>query len=267
MKAPAGLMAGLLGIWLTGAAGILAAQEPEPAAFPVPSSPLIEEAPASPWLGEGLRAELKAPTMVMLSAPLAGVVTEVRVRDGETVTQGQILVRLDERLHALRLSSARAEREKAEIQLSLAERLHSLGSRGARDVEMARAQYQVAESEVLLAQEILNRCRITAPFTGTVTQLEVKVNQHLPEGAPLLEVAEAGSMELEFMMPSTWIARLQPGALFQVRVDETGETYSAEMLRHGGKVDPLTQSIRVYGRLTGDSSGLKPGMSGTVVTQ
>jgi RND family efflux transporter, MFP subunit len=229
------------------------------------ASPLAGQEEVSPWLGEGLRVELKAPTMVMLSAPLAGVVTEVRVRDGEKVERGALLVRLDERLHSLRVSSARAEREKAEIQLRLVERLHALGSRGARDVEMAQAQYQVAEAEVLLAQEMLNRCRITAPFSATVTELSVKVNQHLPEGAPLLELAEVGPMELEFMMPSTWLTRLAPGADFQVRVDETGLVYPAEVLRHGGKVDPVTQSIRVYGRLTGDSSHLKPGMSGTVL--
>ena len=211
-----------------------------------------------------LRVELRAPVMVMLSAPVAGRLAEIRVKDGNSIRKGDLLVQIDDRLPVLRLAAAAAARDQAATQLRLAERLHQLGSRGALDVEMAQAQLRGAEAERKMAQEMVNLCKVIAPWDGWVTQLEAKENQHVPEGAPLLEAASAGPMEVEFMMPTAWLAFLQPGAVFTVQVDEAAAC-PAELVRLGGKVDPLTQSIRAYGRLTGDTQGLLPGMTGTVL--
>ncbi len=222
--------------------------------------------------GEGLRpeghlrVELKAPGMVMISAPVAGRIVELAVQDGQSFHKDQLLLRFDDTLARLRLEAAEAARDQAGSQLRLAEKLYQLNSRGAQDVEMARAQFKGAEAERGLAEELVNRCRVTAPWNGRVTQLEVKEHQYLPEGAPLLELAADGPMEIEFMMPSAWIPSFQPGAAFEVMVEETGQKYPATVTRLGGKVDALTQSIKVYGRLSGGTAGLLPGMSGTVIS-
>lgn len=226
---------------------------------------LQAQSPEYGGLGSELRAELRAPDLVMLSAPAAGRLAAVNVKDGEPIATGQVLIQIDDTLPRLRLDMAIAARDQAGTQLRLAEKLYDLGSRGALDVEMARAHYRGAEAEMNLAAEMVNLCQVKAPWNGRVTRLEVVEHQHVPEGAPLLEVAREGPMEVEFMMPSSWLTRLLPGSPFEVRVDETGQNYPAELLRLGGKVDPVTQSIRIYGRLKGRPEGLVPGMSGVVV--
>ncbi|UQZ90459.1 hypothetical protein C4J81_15090 [Deltaproteobacteria bacterium Smac51] len=217
------------------------------------------------WLDGGLRVELRAPVMVMLSAPVGGRLTEVPVRDGDEVREGDLLAQVDDRLHLLRRDAAKGARDQAATQLKVVKKLHSLGSRGALDVQMAQAQFDSAEAEMKMAEEMVTLCRIQAPWNGRISQLEVKPFQHVAEGMPLLEISQEGPMEVEFMMPSAWIAVLRPGAVFSVQVDETGQTYSAEIDRLGGKVDPLTQSIRVYGHITGRADGLLPGMTGLVI--
>lgn len=219
------------------------------------------------WPETELRVELRPPAMVMLSAPVGGRLEEVLVEDGQEVKKGQLMVRVYDRLYSLRLDAAKAARDQAAAQLRVAEKLYELGSRGALDVALAQAQLDGAQAEALMAEEMVNLCQLRAPFDGRVTQLEVKAQQHVPEGAPLLELAEAGPVVVEFMMPSSWLTLLKPGSSFQVRVDETGRLYPAELLRLGGKVDPLTQSIRVYARLSDPAAAdeLLPGMTGTVV--
>ena len=269
------------GVFALAAALLLSA-----AAFPAVAAPLSDDAaPASQTTssdnfsnltdfasndnelrsGESLRVELRAPTMVTLSAPMAGKLIRVAVHDGDKVIKGQTLLQIDDRMHTLRLNASRAARNQASIQLRLVERLHDLGSRGALDVEMAKAQLEGSEAEMQMAEELVRQCRVTAPWDARVTQLEVRENQHIPEGAPLIELSEEGPMEVEFMMPSSWVTRLAPGAFFSIAVDEVGRKCQAELTRLGGKVDPVTQSIRVYGRLTGSTEGLLPGMGGIVI--
>jgi|GEM_PF-1820223 RND family efflux transporter, MFP subunit len=249
------------------------AQTAEPLTSPPDLSAFIDDDLLRPggWLGSDLRVELKAPNMVILSASAAGRLAEVTVRDGDQVQKGQLLIQIDDRLAQLRLEASQAARDQAATQLNLAKKLHSLGSRGALDVEMAAAQFRGAEAEADLARALVDLHQIRAPWDGRVTQMEARADQHVPEGAPLLELAAGGDLELEFMMPSSWLNRVGVGTLVRVWIDETGRSYPAEVLRLGGKVDPVTQSIRVYGRLSqvepqssSFSAELLPGMSGVI---
>ena len=56
--------------------------------------------------------------------------------------------------------------------------------------------------------------------------------------------------------------RLKPGYVFQVRIDEIEKTYPAKVTRLGGRVDPISQSIKVIGEITTDAPELMAGMSG-----
>ena len=47
-------------------------------------------------------------------------------------------------------------------------------------------------------------------------------------------------------------------------LNETNKSYQAEITRLGGKVDPVSQTIKVYGRIIDKAAELLPGMSGAV---
>jgi hypothetical protein len=52
---------------------------------------------------------------------------------------------------------------------------------------------------------------------------------------------------------------------FQLHVDETGSSYPAKITRIGGRVDPVSQSIKVVGEITADAPELTAGMSGRAI--
>ena len=68
--------------------------------------------------------------------------------------------------------------------------------------------------------------------------------------------------EIEFLAPSKWLAWLKPGYAFSVRIDETGRSYPAKILRVGAKVDPVSQSIKLFAAIDGKFPELVAGMSG-----
>jgi RND family efflux transporter, MFP subunit len=214
--------------------------------------------------GDTLRVELKAPTLTIISSPTAGEIEEIAVRDGDLVTREQVLVRFDSRLARLRLDSTTAMERKARTLLDTTERLHALNSRGKMDVDLARAEHAAAVAEMDMARLILERLCVRAPFDGRITAVGASKNQYTPEGSPLLEIAEHGPMELEFMIPSSRMREMRPGTGFRLLVEETGKGYEAEIVRFGGKVDAVTQSVKVYGKLKTVESELLPGMSGIV---
>jgi len=83
-------------------------------------------------------------------------------------------------------------------------------------------------------------------------------------GDPLLEILNDKELEVEFMAPSNSLPQLALGRHFKVSLNETNKTYQGEITRLGGKVDPVSQTIKVYGRIIDKETELLPGMSGAV---
>jgi membrane fusion protein (multidrug efflux system) len=64
------------------------------------------------------------------------------------------------------------------------------------------------------------------------------------------------------IVPSNWLSWLKVGTPFDVVIDETSRTYPGKLVRISGKVDAISRSIKVYGRIDGAAPDLLPGMSG-----
>lgn len=88
--------------------------------------------------------------------------------------------------------------------------------------------------------------------------------QFVQQGNELLEIIGSGPLQLEFIAPSAWQPQLKPGAAFAVRIDETGKSYDAQLVRVGARVDPVSQSIKITAAITGSHPELMAGMSGVI---
>ena len=86
--------------------------------------------------------------------------------------------------------------------------------------------------------------------------------QYATPGQPLLEILDDRSLEIELIAPSRWLAFLKPGYPFAVHIEETDKTYSAAITRVSGRVDPVSQTIKVFGEIRDGASELMAGMSG-----
>jgi multidrug resistance efflux pump len=104
--------------------------------------------------------------------------------------------------------------------------------------------------------------RDRSPFNGIAVEQKVQEFQYATPGQPLLEILDDRSLEVELIAPSRWLAWLKPGYAFTVHIDETDKTYPADITRVGGRVDPVSQTIKVFGEIRGEATELMAGMSG-----
>lgn len=209
-----------------------------------------------------IRVQITAVTATTIGAGMAGRLAQFPLRDGERFKEGQVLARFDCAAQEGALARARAGQEKRRKVFEVQEKQRQLGTNSALEFEVAAAEVREAGAEVAAAQALAGRCLLAAPFAGRVAAVMAREYQYVAEGAPLLEILSDRDLELEMMVPSRWLAWLKTGTRFEVTVDETGRTYPATLARMSGKVDAVSQSIKVYGRLAGGGDDLLPGMSG-----
>ena len=219
------------------------------------------------WLTDSqpaIRVAVKARREVTISSPTAGVIKRLPMVDGGRFQEGEVLLELDCGVLEAQAGRARAQANRQKLILESNQRLSSLNSKSALEVALSKAETEAAEAEALSMDKMVEQCRVTAPFTGRVGDLLVKENQFVSMGQPIMEILDDSRLQLEFIVPSNWLSWFKPGYEFEFTVDETGTRHQAALDHLGGRVDPVSQSIKAYARLLEQNPGLMPGMSGTV---
>ena len=228
-------------------------------ALTLAGSPAGAQTDASPEI----RAQLSPTRSTVLSSEIPGKIGDLTVREGERFTEGQRLVVLDCTLHKARLDKAQAQAYGARKTHQVQAKLDKLGSNSGLELETAAAQLAAAEAEVAMMRTLVERCAIPAPFAGRVVELKVKRHQFVGEGHELLEILDDRELEVELAVPSRWLPWLKPGTPFALHIDETGKDYPAKVVRLAARIDPVSQSIKVFGTVAGAFPELLSGMSGS----
>jgi membrane fusion protein (multidrug efflux system) len=262
----------LLGALLAlGASCSMAADPPRGPAAVVAQVPAIAPAapaaggPAKPSLEQReIRAQLAPHRYTTLAAEIGAKINRLPVQEGGAFKAGQSLVSFDCSLQQAQLNKARAVLTGAERTWGANQRLAELHSIGKVELDMSEVEVLKNKSEVATMGTMLNKCSIAAPFAGRVAEQKVREQQYVQPGQAILDIIDDSVLEIEFLVPSKWLAWVKPGYAFQVSIDETRKSYPAKVQRIGARVDPVSQSVKLVATINGKFPDLIAGMSGRV---
>ena len=209
-----------------------------------------------------IRAQLTARNYTTLSSETSARIDRIATRIGERFKKGDLLIVFDCVTQRAQVARAKAVATQAEKTAAINQRLANLKSIGELELDISRAEVEKAKADLAMADAAASKCTIAAPFNGITVEQKAQEFQYATPGQPLLEILDDRSLEIELIAPSRWLAWLKPGYVFQVHIDETDKTYPAEITRVGGRVDPVSQTIKVFGEVRGDVADLIAGMSG-----
>jgi RND family efflux transporter MFP subunit len=168
-----------------------------------------------------------------LSTRLMGTVTQVLVQEGDRVSAGQVLVRLDAReLEAKRLqvqgaiAGAEAVHNEARLQAERFRKLYadSAAPKAQLDaveagLERARAGVQAARAGEAELLAVTDYAVVRAPFAGVVTRRFVDPGALAAPGAPLVDVQDQRSLRVSVSASPSSIGRLSRGATVDVVIE------------------------------------------------
>ena len=222
---------------------------------------------ASSGIGsQEIRAQVLAKRYTTLASEMGANVTHIYAPEGTRFSTGAALASLDCDVQEAQRQKAKAEYTAAKQSLIANQRLAELNATGMIEADMAKGAFERAEAEVKTLDAQISRCVIRAPFPGVVAEQRVRERQYVQPGQAMFDIIDDSAFEVEFLVPSTWIARLKIGSPINVAVDEIAQVYEARISRLSNKVDPASQSIKITAQIypQGKKQGLRAGMSGRV---
>jgi membrane fusion protein (multidrug efflux system) len=238
------------------------------ACWALPGAQAAEPAAATAALEQNeLRAQLAPRRFTTLGAEIGAKISRVAVTEGGAFRKGQVLVTFDCAVQHAQLQKAQAGLQAAEKTWGANQRLAELNAIGSVELSVSEAEVLRNRAEVSLIETLISKCSISAPFDGKVAEQKLREQQFAQPGQAILDIIDDSVLEVEFLVPSRWLAWIKPGHAMRVQIDETGKSYPAKVRRIGVRVDPVSQSVKLVGAIDGRFPALSAGMSGRIELQ
>lgn len=216
----------------------------------------------SVYAEEGIRVLLVPRTETTLSSQISGRIEKITVKEGDAFKRGSALVQFDCRLYQAQLAKARAQLSGAKKTHDANLKLQKFQAIGEVELAVSEAEVGKAQAEIQVYSAQVELCRINAPFGGRVVARHIAEHASVAPGDKLLDILDDSQLEMQLHVPSSWLSKIKTGTQFPVSVDEIGQTYRAEVMRIGAKVDPVSRTIELFAKILEKDPRLLAGMSG-----
>ena len=253
--------------------------------------PVVTVGTSSTTMQSTYPAVIKGVQDVEIHPKVQGFITQINVKEGQTVGAGQVLFVLDNVTYQAQVRQAQAAVNTAEAACNTAklsfensQKLHQNGVIGDFELQSATNQYEQAKAGLAQAQaslssakEMLSFCYVKSPAAGVVGSLPFKVGTLVSAGNTLTTVSNISSMEVYFSMTEKDVLEMGKnagglaGALKDIPAVKLkladGNMYGLDgtVTKMSGVIDPTTGSVQMIALFQNPEKLLKSGGSGTII--
>jgi RND family efflux transporter MFP subunit len=181
--------------------------------------------------------------------------------EGQSVTQGQPLLKMDDVLLQAQLRQAQATATQNEKAYQRSKTLAAEGYLAQSGLEQAEAANETAQAALQTAQTQLNLATVRAPVSGIVVSRKAVLGQIVTAGSELFRIARDGRIEMNMDVTEADLHRLQAGMPATVQSDSIGPVAGTIRIVTP-EVDPTTR-LGIARISVPWTSGLRPGMFAT----
>ena len=230
-------------------------------------------------------AAIKGVQDVQISPKVTGFITQINVKEGQTVSAGQVLFVIDNvtyqasvRQAQAGLNTAQASLNTAKLNFENSQKLHENGVIGDFELQSATNQYEQAKAAVFQAEaslssakEMLSFCYVKSPAAGVVGTLPFKVGALVNTASVLTTVSNNSSMEAYFSVTEKEAMIISKTGLDKIPAVKLqladGSIYGMEghVTKMSGVIDAATGSVQLIAAFQNPEKQLKSGATGTII--
>ncbi|MGE4563807.1 MAG: efflux RND transporter periplasmic adaptor subunit [Victivallaceae bacterium] len=204
----------------------------------------------------------------------AARILEIKVRSGDAVKAGDLLVKLESTdLKAAaesaeeNLKAARSRLDFAESEFKRNEKLLESNAISRRAYEQALSNLNTARAEVSMLSHVTENARanlsyaeLRAPFAGVVAERFNDPGDLATPQKPVLTFFDPVKLQLRLPIREGLVSGLKVGETLNVRIEALNRDLKAEIREIIPSVDPGSRTFAIDACLVGDTAGVMPGM-------
>ena len=253
--------------------------------------PVVAVGTSSTTMQSTYPAVIKGVQDVEIHPKVQGFIVQINVKEGQTVSAGQVLFVLDNATYQAQVRQAQAQVNTATASLNTAkltyensQKLHASGVIGDYELQSSKNSYEsavaglaAAQASLASAKEMLSFCYVKSPAAGVVGSLPFKVGTLVSAANTLTTVSNISSMEVYFSMTEkdmlamgknagglTGAIDAMPAVKLKL-ADGTEYGQEGRVTKMSGVIDAGTGSVQIIAVFPNPEKVLKSGGSGAII--
>lgn len=198
--------------------------------------------------------QIQSQETAAISTRVMGFISSIKVKSGDVVQKGQLLVTINngdilaKRAQAqAMISETEAAFKDAQKDYERFEQLYKQQSASTKEFENATLHYNSVKAKAEVAQQMKNEAEamleyteLTAPFSGVVTQKNSNEGSIASPGMPILMIEQADDYHVRASVSESEVGQLKKGMVAEVTVKSTGKKII-------GKISEISPSSQFTG--------------------
>ncbi|QQX81594.1 efflux RND transporter periplasmic adaptor subunit [Shewanella sp. KX20019] len=208
-----------------------------------------------------LVGKLDAEQSVFIAPQIAGKIRAINVNSDQDVSEGQLLIQLDDAKAQAALAEAASYLADEKRKLAEFSKLISRNAITQTEIDAQKAHVDMAAARLAAAQADLDYHYLSAPFSGTAGLVDFSQGKMVTAGTELITLDDLSSMRLDLQVPEHYLAQLSPGMTVVATSRAWPDThFSGEVTAIDSRVNQDTLNLRVRVQFNNHHHHLKPGM-------
>ncbi|MFK7781492.1 efflux RND transporter periplasmic adaptor subunit [Psychroserpens sp.] len=192
----------------------------------------------------------------------SGIMTNVFVKQGQQVTKGQTLAKIDDGGLSQQVAQLQIQADLAKTTFERQKRLWDQNIGSEIQFLQAKSTYEAQQKAVNQLQQQVSRTIVKAPFSGTIDDVITEQGSVVAPGqTALFRIVNLDDMYIETDVPESYITSVTEGKTVQVDFPVLGATMDAKIRQAGSFINPANRTFKVEVAIPNTSNNIKPNLT------
>ncbi len=193
-----------------------------------------------------------------------GTLTRVFVKEGDRVSKGQTLARIDDGGLSSQVSQLEVQAQLAKTTFERQQRLWEQKIGSEIQYLQAKTNYESAQNAVNQLKSQLAKTAVRAPFSGVIDDVITDQGTVVAPGQGIFRIVNLKDMYIKASVPERYLSTVSKGKDVTVEIPMIGETIDTKVRQTGNYINPNNRSFTIEVDVPNKSGTVKPNLTARV---
>lgn len=196
---------------------------------------------------------------IELRSEISGKIVDLRLQEGQRVSKGDLLVKINDNELQARLRQAAYRLSLAELREQRQKQLLERGGISQEEYDATLNELNVLRAEKALIEAQIEKTKIIAPFDGIVGLRYVSNGSYISPSTDVASLQSINPIKLEFSIPERYAGQVETGDKVVFNVQGNEEDIEAEVYAIEPRIDRQTRTLKIRALAENPDGKLLPG--------
>ena len=208
-----------------------------------------------------LQGNVQTKQNVLVYPEMPGILNSVFVKEGQRVSKGQVLARIDDGGMSQQVAQLEANASLAKTTFERQKRLWDQKIGSEIQFLQTKTSYEAQTSAVKQLKQQLGKSTIRAPFSGIIDVIFKEKGTVIAPGSEIFRIVNLSNMYIETEVPETFIATITKNKTVEVNFPILGKTLTSKIRQVGNFINPNNRSFKIEIGVPNLDGKIKPNLT------